>query len=193
MAMEIWSQAQYSLKDDHNYLIKQSINAYGIKIHKDSLAIPLYDEDQQLQSLQFIDPEGRKRFLPGGRVAGCYFSIGNIKNARALCVAEGFATSATIYEATGYPIAVAFNAGNLIAVAKIMRKKFPNLPVIICADDDFKTIGNPGLTKAIEAANIVDGTIAIPEFDDGRPDWATDFNDMMKLKGLAAVGQGNCI
>ncbi len=187
--LEIWNQAKYSLNNDHNYLINKRINAHGIKIYKDSLVISLNDEDQQLQSLQFINPEGRKRFLSGGRIAGCYFSIGNIKNARVLCIAEGFATSATIHEATGYPVAVAFNAGNLIAVAKIMRKKFPSSTIVLCADDDFKTMGNPGLTKAEEAANIVDAVIAFPEFNEDRPDWATDFNDMMQLKGLEAVGE----
>lgn len=186
-ASEILNLAKYCLKNGHDYLVRKSINPHGIKIYKKSLVIPLYDEDQQLQSLQFIEPEGGKRFLSGGRTAGCYFSIGNIKNARALCIAEGVITSATIHEATGYPVAVAFYAGNLMAVAKIMRKKFPNLPIVLCADDDFKTKGNPGLTKATEAANIVDATIAIPEFDDNRPDWATDFNDMMHLKGLDVV------
>ena len=120
--------------------------------------------DGALHSLQFISEDGGKRFLSGGRVVGCYFSIGQTQDAAALCIAEGFATGATIFEATGYPVAVAFNAGNLLAVAKAMREKFPDLPLIVCADDDRNTDGNPGLTKATEAARAVGGLLVIPEF-----------------------------
>jgi putative DNA primase/helicase len=69
--------------------------------------------DGVLHSLQFIAADGIKRPLTGGRVAGCYFSIGNPKGAAALCICEGFATGASIHEATGYPVEVAFSAGNV--------------------------------------------------------------------------------
>lgn len=186
-AAEIWSKAHLASEDSHAYLIKKRIRASGIKIHNNSLIIPLHDENHQLHSLQFIDQNGEKRFLAGGQIAGCYYSIGNIENAGVLIIDEGMATSATIHEATGYPVVTAFNAGNLMAVAKIMRKKFPDLPIILCADDDHKTNGNPGLSKAKEAAKAVRGIVAAPHFDENRPDWASDFNDMMQLKGLESV------
>ena len=161
-AAAIW-QAAPPAPDDHAYLIRKGIKAHGARLHKGALLIPMR-ADGLIHSLQFIGEDGDKRFLSGGRVAGCYFSIGNTNGAAALCIAEGFATGATIHEATGYPAAVAFNAGNLLAVAKAMREKFPDLPLILCADDDRKTHGNPGLTKATEAARAVGGLLAIPEF-----------------------------
>ncbi len=185
-AESIWNKAQLAT-DDHPYLIKKQVKANGLKMYKGALLIPLWDENKAIHSLQFINNDGEKRFLPGGRVTDCYFSIGTIKAAPALCIAEGFATSAAIHESTGYPVAVAFNAGNLLAVAKAMRRKFPILPLILCADDDYKTDGNPGLTKAKAAASAVNGMLAIPEFGENRPEWATDFNDMFKIKGLDAV------
>ena len=106
-----------------------------------------------------------------------------------LCIVEGFATGATINEATGYAVAVAFNAGNLEAVARAMRAKFPDLILIICADDDYQTDGNPGLTKATAAARAVGGLLALPVFDADRPAKATDFNDMAAVYGLEAVKQ----
>ena len=105
------------------------------------------DGHEALCSLQFIAQEGFKRFLRGGRTRGAYFPIGDPSNATALCVAEGFATGATIHEATGHPVAVAFNAGNLESVARAMRAKFPNLPIIICADDDHATSGLGGVDE----------------------------------------------
>ncbi|MDA8129639.1 MAG: toprim domain-containing protein [Betaproteobacteria bacterium] len=161
-AAAIWKDASPA-PGDHAYLTRKGIKAHGARLHKGALLIPMR-ADGLIHSLQFIGGDGDKRFLAGGRVAGCYFSIGNTSGAAALCIAEGFATGATIHEATGYPVAVAFNAGNLLAVAKAMRQKFPDLPLILCADDDRKTPGNPGLTKAIEAARAVGGLLVIPEF-----------------------------
>jgi putative DNA primase/helicase len=169
--------------EGHWYLKRKGIKPSGARLHGDALVIPLR-ADGEIQSLQFIAPDGGKKFLTGGRVAGCYFSIGNPKGAAALAICEGFATGASIHEATGHPVAVAFNAGNLGAVAKVMREKFPDMRLILCADDDWHTEGNPGIRKATEAALSVGGLLAVPAFGSGRPDSATDMNDMAALHGL---------
>jgi putative DNA primase/helicase len=160
-ANRIWAEAGPCV--DHAYLTRKRIKANGARLYKDALLIPMR-ANGEVHSLQFIDADGKKRFLSGGRVKGCYFSIGPTKGAAALCIAEGFATAATIHEATGYPVAVAFNAGNLGPVAKAMRKRFPAVPLIVCADDDRFTPGNPGMAKATEAARSVGGLLAIPDF-----------------------------
>ena len=169
---------------EHPYLTRKHIKAHGARLYKGALLIPMR-AGGDLHSLQFIDADGTKRFLYSGRVTGCYFSIG--KPDKVLCIAEGFATGATIHEATGHAVAVAFNAGNLSPVATAMREKFPDARLIVCADDDIATPGNPGLTKATEAAQIVGGMLAIPAFGADRPEKATDFNDMAALSGLDAV------
>jgi putative DNA primase/helicase len=184
-AAAIWQKAEPA-PGDHPYLTRKGIKASGAKLHNGALVIPMRD-GVDIHSLQFIGPDGDKRFLTGGRVKGCYFSIGNPKGAAALCIAEGFATGATIHEATGYPVAVAFNAGNVGAVAKAMREKFPDLPLILCADDDTQTESNPGLTAATEAARSVGGLLALPDFGIDRPVGATDFNDMAALYGQEAT------
>ena len=184
-AAEIWNTATPAV--DHDYLTKKGIKPHGARVYEGRIVLPLRDAASELQSLQFIDTEGDKRFLTGGRVAGFYFSLGAIQGAAALCIAEGFATGATIHEATGYPVAVAFNAGNLLPVARALRAKFPELRLILCADDDHRTNGNPGITKATEAARSIGGLLAIPDFGNDRPDGATDFNDMAALSGQEAV------
>ena len=73
------------------------------KLLGDDLVIPLRDALGVIHSLQFINREGDKRFMPGGRVRGCYFSIDNPKSAKALCIAAGFATGASICETTKHP------------------------------------------------------------------------------------------
>lgn len=184
-AAEIWQAAQPA-PDLHPYLTRKGVGANGARQSNGALVIPMR-EGAALQSLQFIGDDGLKRFLSDGRKKGCYFSIGTPKGAAALCIAEGVATGATIHESTGLPVAVAFDAGNLEPVAIAMRERLPEMPLIICADDDAGTEGNPGVTKATAAALTVGGKLAIPDFGENRPEGATDFNDMAAHCGKEAV------
>ena len=171
----------------HAYLTRKGIAANGARLHKERLVLPIRDTAGMLHSLQFIGADGGKRYLTGGRIRGCYFGIG--KPDGVLCIAEGFATGASIHEATGYAVAVAFDAGNLQPAAKALREKFPDMQLILCADDDYRTDGNPGMTKAKETAQAVGGLLAVPDFGPDRPEGATDFNDLHQAQGLAAVAR----
>jgi putative DNA primase/helicase len=183
-AVSIW-QAATLAPSDHAYLVRKGIKPHGAKLHNGALVIAVR-EGADIHSLQFIAEDGAKRFLKDGRVASGYFSIGTTKGAAALCIAEGFATGATIHELTGYPVAVAFNAGNLEAVAIALRAKLPAMPIIVCADDDL-TAGNPGRTKATAAALAIGAKLALPDFWETRPEGATDFNDLATHCGAEAV------
>ena len=158
-AAALWSSARPAT-NGHPYLQRKQVPAIGIRQLREQLLIPLRDAHGTLHSLQFIGADGSKKFLTGGRVAGCYFSIGRPRNA--LLLAEGYATAATVFAATGEATAVAFNAGNLPTVARALRSKFPRIKIVICADDDAGTPGNPGVTKATEAARAVRGVVAVP-------------------------------
>lgn len=130
-------------------------------------------------------PDGTKRFKSGTAVTGCYHAIGK-PNGKIL-IAEGYATGTTLHEITGHAVACAFSAGNLKPVAMALREKYPDTVLVICADDDHFTEGNPGLTKTTEAARAVDGLLAIPRFPATRKDDDTDFNDLARLAEPEAV------
>lgn len=183
-AAAIWQGADVAPLN-HAYLLRKGIEPHGARIQDGALVLPMRDASGALASLQFIDAEGGKRFLPGGRVTGCYYAIG--KPAGVLCIAEGFATGASVHQATGHAVAVAFNAGNLLSVAQALRGKFPDLRLVICADDDFQTPGNPGMANATKAGQSVGGLLAVPDFGADRPEGATDFNDLHRAYGLGAV------
>ena len=159
-AYERWRAA--SPCTQHDYLTRKGIQPQGAKIEGDKLLIPMRDTSGKVHSLQTIAPDGTKMFMHEGRIKGCYFSIGMPKGALIVC--EGFATGASIYECTGHAVAVAFNAGNLEAVAIALRSKYPDLKIIIAADDDHHTPGNPGLTKATAAAKAACASLAVPVF-----------------------------
>lgn len=187
-AKRIWESALPCTR--HPYLTRKGIKAHGARIvsngfREGDLAVPMRDAEGKLHSLQFIGQDGGKLFLSGGRKRGCYFSIG--KPAGVLYVAEGYATAASIHEATGQAVAVAFDAGNLQSVAESLRAKYPNLDLVIAADDDYRTDGNPGRAKATEAARAIGARIAFPQFGEDRPERATDFNDLHQSQSLEAV------
>ena len=104
-ALSVFEDA--ALCDSHPYTARKGIQTHGARMQGDHLVLPLRDVDGKVHSLQFIGADGEKRYLTGGRKAGCYFDIGQPDGV--LCVAEGFATGASIHEATGYAVAVAFD------------------------------------------------------------------------------------
>jgi hypothetical protein len=113
-AAEMWNAAEPA-PADHPYLTRKGIKPHGARVQKGFLTVPLYDGDE-LYNLQFIGADGGKRFLKGGRVDGCCYIFG--KPTGTLCLAEGFATAASIHECTGHPVAIAFGSGNLPPVAR---------------------------------------------------------------------------
>ena len=174
--------------DDNPYCVRKGIKPYGLKEFKDkrTLIVPIRDAAGTVTSAQFIYEDGSKRLKSHGKVKGCYYSFGG-KPVDTLLVCEGFATGASLYAVTGYPVAVAFNAGNLEPVARVLRGKLPGIRIIVCADDDrFKDDGNTGLICATAAATAVGGWLAVPMFqsDDGQP---TDFNDLHTREGGQVV------
>lgn len=172
----------------HRYLSRKGVKIFGDpREWRGALVLPLRAADGELHSLQFIRDDGTKRFLTGGRIAGCSFTLADGTDG-ILVVCEGYGTGASIHEATGFAVVCAMHAGNLKSVANSLREKFPGREIIIAADNDQFTAGNPGLTKATEAARVIGAKLAAPQFQDvsTKP---TDFNDLHRLTGLPEVAQ----
>jgi len=155
----------------HPYLLRKGVKPHGIRQSDSLLVIPMRDADGKLWNVQTIAPDGAKLFRRGARKAGTYHAIGGAVT-EVLNIAEGYATAASVHEATGQPVAVAFDCGNLEPVARALRAKYPRACIVVCADNDVNTDGNPGLTKAKAAAAAVGGLVAVP------PEPFNDFNDV---------------
>ncbi|OPY13317.1 MAG: DNA primase TraC [Syntrophus sp. PtaB.Bin001] len=179
----LWHKAEAAT--EHPYLQKKNVQPFGVRRLDGDLLIPVRDVEGNLHGLQKITFNGQKRFVPGTALKGHFHLLGTPGEKLLIC--EGYATAATLHEITGLPVACAFSAGNLKAVALEIRKKYPGLQIIVCADDDHATEGNPGLTAAREAALAVDGLLAVPEFPDTRGEKDTDSNDLARLAGREAV------
>ncbi len=177
------------------YLARKGVQAHGLRFAPDGcVLVPLRDAAGDLWNLQRIAPERPaegtdKLFLKGGRKSGLWHWCGDPAGASVLLIAEGYATAASVHQATGRPVAVAFDAGNLAHVAKALRQQYRSALIVLCGDDDrateARTGTNTGRVKAEAAARTVRGLAVFPE---GLPDGGTDFNDLHQAQGLEAVG-----
>ena len=178
--------------EGHPYLSKKKIQAHGLKIRNKGreLVLPIYQPNHKPYSIQRICPDGTKLFLCGGRIKGGYYPMTSAKEEKSIIIiAEGFATAASIREASGLPVICALNAGNLEPVAKSVRHKYPKSKIVIAADNDRYTKDskgkpyNPGIEKASKAAKAISGVVIYPDFPDNNK--GSDWNDLICAEGDA--------
>jgi len=163
--------------NEHPYLKRKNVAAGGLRLHGSLLVIPMRNESGELKSWQTIDDCGMKRFAIGGQKKGHYHAIGTPQGLIYVC--EGYATGATIHALTGQAVAIAFDAGNLKPVAKLLSKSKQGIQVIIAADNDHTKEPNVGLTKATQTAKELGLELVMPTFETGKT--GSDFNDMAAI------------
>lgn len=191
-AQERWKVAR-SADKSFPYLLAKNVLPYGLRVEGENLLIPCHRFDDEagsfiISTLQTISPSGDMFFMTGGTKKGGFYEITNKESPKdQFILCEGFATGASIFEATGISTVVCFDAGNLLPVAKTIRAKCPDFKLIIAADDDWKNDPNTGLVKAKEAALEIGGYLTVPKFLKNRGDKDTDFNDLARLSGIDSV------
>jgi len=196
-----WAACDWALQDNA-YLQKKTIPPFGVREDQHgNLMVPVRNVESELRGLQFISPEGQKRFLTGMEKQGNFHLITGSPekdlSQGEILLAEGYATGASLHMATGKPVAVAFDAGNLEPVARKLREKYPNAAITICADNDHQhtrrtpegpELWNKGLVMAQDAAKAVGGKVLAPVFnEEEKARGLTDFNDLHVSRGLEEV------
>ena len=100
------------------------------------MIVPIWTQTgNKVQSLQFIDEQGTKRFLPGGKVKGGCFRI---SRGRELWLVEGYATGLSVSVALRMlyrdaEVVVAFSASNMVTFGK---------RCMVVADNDPNGVGH---------------------------------------------------
>ena len=197
-AAELWASAAREPLGPVPYLQRKAVQAEGCRYLRDgSIVIPLirYDlpRDQALKALQVIRPDGTKRFTKGFAKPGCCLRLGHVVVGEPLLICEGWATGLSLRMAVDrkLPVFVGLDAGNLLPVAQLLRGLYPQSPLLICADDDWRTEGNPGRHKAhLTAKAVAECAYTWPVFQRHlRGPKDTDFNDLALRQGLNAVRQ----
>jgi putative DNA primase/helicase len=207
-AAALWAAAKPA-NADHPYLLRKKVQPVGNLLELDAstaasilgymprssgealsgriLVAPVYI-DGTLSTCELIDDDGRKSAIYGGAKSGGYWAAQSLPDDRAglvLFIGEGVATTLTVLEASGHASIAALSAGNLLAVAKAMRKRYPAALLVLVADL-VKATGEPD-HHAVQAAQAVGGLLLVPTFGDDRASSETDINDMAARLGLDEV------
>jgi len=196
-AARVW--AGLDREGDAAYLKRRGVGTFGLRFDSDQAAVvPLVDPAGQVRRLQFLrsDECAARRhrpheeyWPPGAALDGQFHLIGQPD--AVLLLAKDYATAATLHMATGLPVAAAFDASNLIPAARALAKRYPSARILVCADDDAFTEGNPGVTAASTAAMEVNGAWVKPVFGDvvaRRAGAGESFHHLAHAQGLRVVG-----
>ncbi len=176
----LWSRCS-PLNTDHPYLVKKHIKPFCAKQYKGQIVLPIIDCSGKIWSLQYIFESGEKRFLQNGALKGHFILVQDADNEQnpLILICEGFATGATLAMSNSHACVIAAcNAGNMEPVAISIRKHFPDVKIIICADDDRLNPDNPGITKGRKAAIAAGALFHQPKWPVGAPESLTDYNDL---------------
>lgn len=164
-AEKLWQSAG-RVSPDHPYLVAKRVPGEGLRQSGNMLLVPMRDIDGKLWNVQRIYRGGTKLYLKDGRTDGLMFIVGEPD--AAICIGEGMGTMAAVRRATGHAVAAAFTYGNLERVARAIALHWPDVDLIICADDDAHLVDHPkiqrniGLEAAHAAAVAVGGRVAVP-------------------------------
>jgi putative DNA primase/helicase len=160
---------------EHPYQSRKGIGLHGARVAGDGrLIVPLYTPDGELSSLQYIDADGTKRYHPGGRVAGCSWYTGS-DDSGPIYVAEGFATAASITEATERKCFIAYSASNIPSIVGMLRERHgAGKRIVVVADHDKHGVGR---NYADQAAAKHGALVVMP------PEVGMDANDFAQAGG----------
>ncbi len=178
-------EAMTPVKPDHPYLKRKGISTESLpeeigQIGAD-IVVPLKDASGNIWNRQAISPDGEKRFLPG-RKRECFFEIPGEE--RLVYFVEGLATGLTVHEATGCHVVVCFDCGNFRPVCEALLSRYAGR-LVIGADNDRKTQGNPGIKCASILSEELDIPYVFPPFSDDEN--GSDWNDYAALHGIEAT------
>ena len=183
----------------HQYLVSKGIDSASVRADvkgdRGDIVIPIRDVEGRIQSVQRIGPDGQKHNAKGARMSGGSVLVGKDDGRGPVYVASGFATAAAIHQATGAPVWAAMSDANIRTIAEGLAKRNGNRPMVICSDDDHLAKDgkgrprNAGEISARAAAEATGAAVVMPQFGAKREAKDTDFADLLKAEGPAAVSR----
>ncbi|WP_159340043.1 MULTISPECIES: TOPRIM and DUF927 domain-containing protein [Leclercia] len=183
--MALTAQAQ---PGEPAYLAGKGLQDFTFPVLPDgALLLVLVNEDGDTVAAQTITAEGEKRLLTGSAKKGSFCVVNSCKSPEMVIIAEGLATALSVHLMRQDALAVvAIDAGNLLPVAKVMRRRYPQAQIIIAADNDIKPDeANTGREAAEKTAIAVNGSVALPP-GDHKADW-NDYHQQHGLENASAA------
>ncbi|UQB39625.1 DNA primase (plasmid) [Pseudomonas tremae] len=175
----------------HPYLVRKGIPPTPDirQTRNGALVVPFFNASGTFKTLQYIPPEGEKFLFKDAPKQEHFLVVGgSLDPVNPILYAEGYATARSLNLATGLPVVMTIDAGNMVAVAKVLHQQYPDSRHLFMADFDHAKDVNKGLIMANEAAIAVGGQVLYPTFNDAEiARGFTDFNDLHQSRGLDAV------
>ncbi len=173
------------------YLQRKGVGYYGVRFRETNYGkiavVPMKNIDGKFQSYQLINPDGTKRFSRNIEIKGSLHMLHTPIEKLPIGLAESYVTAATCFELTGMAMVTSFSLDNLKQVGLVLRRKFPNNPIIIFGDDDRHLEENKGkrAAYALKEELGIGCSVAIPDFD-GYPNGRefSDWNDFVRENGV---------
>ena len=161
------------------YHERKGVDLVGAVLEGSDVVVPLFNTNREQVGHQRITPSGDKRFNPGLKKDGGVFGVVGKLDFQGKCfVSEGWATSVSVHMATERtPVVFALDAGNLATVCQALQETWPEMELVIAADNDVNQKGQ-------DAAKSTGLPWAAPAMPD------TDWNDLHASQGLQAVATG---
>tara|TARA_R100001463_G_scaffold42137_2_gene88546 strand:- start:5993 stop:7762 length:1770 start_codon:yes stop_codon:yes gene_type:complete len=156
------------------YHERKGVDLLGAKLDGDTVVVPLFNAQRERVGEQRISPDGQKRFSKGLAKDGAFGVCGKLGQGKVF-VAEGWATAASVAMAMDGNAVFALDAGNLPRVCEALAEAFPEVELVVAADND-----EPG----IKAAKASGQRWAAPAQRDA------DWNDVWLTLGANAVKHG---
>ena len=162
------------------YHERKGVELIGAVLEGSDVVVPLFNTNREQVGHQRIAPSGDKRFNPGLKKQGVFGVVGKLDFTGKCFVSEGWATSVSVHMSTGAdktPVIFALDAGNLATVCQALQETWPDMELVIAADNDANQKGQ-------DAAK----STGLPWTAPAMPD--TDWNDLHKSQGLQSVATG---
>ncbi|MEN4578127.1 LPD7 domain-containing protein [Pantoea agglomerans] len=171
----------------HSYLERKGITVADDvrQTRNGALVVPFHDADGAFRTLQYIPPDGEKYLFKDAPKAG-HFRVegGELRNGEPILYAEGYATARSLYMVTGRPVVMTIDAGNMEAVANVLKVRYPDSPHLFMADVDHAKEKNKGVLSANRAAAATGGVVLLPDLTAAEIERGfTDFNDLHLFRG----------
>ncbi|MBT2375560.1 LPD7 domain-containing protein [Pseudomonas fluorescens] len=175
----------------HPYLVRKGIPPTPDlrQTRNGALVVPFFNASGTFKTLQYIPPDGEKYLFKDAPKQGHFLVVGgSLTPGQPVLYAEGYATARSVNLATGLPVVMTIDAGNMVAVAKVLHEQLPDNRHVFLADLDHAKEQNKGLLMATAAAEQVGGQVLYPAFtDEEKALGLTDFNDLHQSRGLDAL------
>lgn len=173
--VQLRNEDDFPVQEGQSYNERKGVRLFNAWVQDKIVIVPLYNFDRERAGHQSIAADGTKRFNKGLDKSQGVFGVCGTIDGPICYVAEGWATSSSVAEATDCPCVFALSCHDMPLVCQKLQSMFPDVRFIVAADADRQ--GRDAATKT--------GLPWVAPKTEGE-----DWNDVHQSLGLAAVASG---